>query len=126
LVRNSEYQPASTFVVSSLFSACVIALVGDLTATRNGGSYLTTLTAGWGASVLTAALANNIYSGKSESVRFIVTVVPSVASIVLINHLFFDPNQKIKNNYGSILDLIENCTPVFNSKFIGINFNKIF
>ena len=125
LIKNTEFQPISTLVVSSLFAALTVAVIGDLTATHNGGSYLSTLTIDWFASSFIAALSNKIYSGKNESLRFAITLVPSIAILVLMNQLYFDPNEK-KYSIQESSSFLESIAPLVGPKFLGINFCKSF
>ena len=120
---GQEYGAGWTLGISSLSSALTVAIAGDITATRNGGSYLSTLTIGWIASTYTGMAANKIYSGTNPTVRFLITLIPSVGMLVLINQLYFDgkPQNSFRNSEQGIF---ENFTPILNPSFVGLIFHK--
>ena len=125
LFKNTEYQPLPTLAVSSFFSALAVSIIGDLTATRNGGSYVSTLTIDWLASFFSAVLFNKIYSGNNQTTRFAFTLIPSVAVLVFMNQMYFDPYDKqINSFYGS--SIFQNLMPIIGSNFVGIDFHKQF
>ena len=118
------YGPTFTFLASSFFSALAVSIAGDLTATRGGGSYLSTLTVGFLVSYFSTILSNKIYTGDNPSLRFSLSLIPSVASLVTINQLYFDGNKLI------IKDINERSqgyfSPMVGPSFLGLSFSKEF